>query len=226
MKQSKALVMLSGGLDSATCLFWAKEKFSNIYAITFNYHDRIDNEKKATIELAKKAKVTKLFEIDIPFIKESSDFYNGQYTSLHEDRRWSSYIPARNMIFYSIAAHYAEFLDVKWIIGGHNSEDGSFFRDATSSYIQKINSLFSQGCLYCNERPYMIIIPLAEMDRRSIINLAIRLNVPLALTWSCHTKGEIHCGQCYACIQRSEAFRSLGISDPAFIEKKHYDNTI
>jgi 7-cyano-7-deazaguanine synthase len=220
MKESKALVMLSGGLDSATCLYWAKKKYSDVSTITFNYYDRIENEKRATIELANRANIVNFVEIDIPFIKESSDFYNGQqHIHPFTDDRWSSYIPARNLIFYSIAAYYAEFLDIKWIIGGHNSNDGKFFKDATEEYVQKINSLFKHGCLFCSNESYIIVLPLVKMDRKSIIKLAMELNVPIELTWSCHNKGKKHCGQCYACIQRLEAFSLLGMRDPVFFSQ-------
>jgi 7-cyano-7-deazaguanine synthase len=215
MKKSNALVMLSGGLDSATCLYWAKEKFSRVYAITFDYYDRIENERKATIALSQKANASKLLEVSIPFIKESSDFYGGRHGPRKRDSRWSSYIPARNIIFYSIAAHFAEFLDIKWIIGGHNRDDGLFFKDATASYLKQMNSLFNKGCLYCGNKPYNLLAPLANLDRMEIINLALKLKVPLALTWSCHRKGEEHCRQCYACMNRIKAFKHLGISDPA-----------
>src|ERR671935_2013343 len=175
MKGSKALVMLSGGLDSATCLYWAKKKFSDIFAITFNYYDRIENEKKATVKLAKRAAVANLLEINIPFIKESSDFFNSYHFCQSDyDQRLSSYIPARNLIFYSIAAHYAEFLDIKWIIGGHSKDDGLFFKDATASFIKDLNSLFSRCCLYCSGKPYTILTPLANLDRIGIISLAIK----------------------------------------------------
>jgi 7-cyano-7-deazaguanine synthase len=216
MKGSKALVMLSGGLDSATCLFWAKKKFEDVSAITFNYYQRIENERKAAIGLAKKVNVTKLLEIDIPFIRESSEFPNRCHLQSNRDSRELSYIPARNLIFYSIGAHYAEFLGIKWIIGGHNSHDGQFFRDATKDYIQKINFLFKQGRILCNDESCVIVLPLAEMDRKKIVNLAIQLDVPLELTWSCHNEGDRHCGQCYSCEQRLEAFNSLSMKDPVF----------
>ncbi len=216
MIESKALVMLSGGLDSATCLYWAKENFSEVYAITFDYYDRIENEKRATVALSEKANTLELFRISIPFIRESSDFDKRKNFSFKKDERWSSYIPARNLIFYSIAAHYAEFLDIKWIIGGHNKDDGLFFKDATASFVKDMNLLFSRGCLYCDGVPYTILAPFAELDRIRIINLAIKLKVPLDLTWSCHRGEETHCGQCYACKSRSEAFRFLGITDPVF----------
>jgi 7-cyano-7-deazaguanine synthase len=120
------------------------------------------------------------------------------------------------MIFYSIAAHYAEYLGIKWIIGGHNMHDVKFFKDASKGYIEKINSLFQEGCLMCDGQPYRIVLPLAEMDRREIVQLAIKLELPVELTWSCHKEGDMHCGQCYACKQRLEAFGSLGLQDPVF----------
>ena len=220
MKKTKALVMLSGGLDSATCLYWAKKNFSEISVITFNYYNRIENEKRAAVELARKANIVNFLEINIPFIKEFSDFYNGNPPMPDYDRRLLSYVPARNLIFYSIAAHYAEFLNIKWIIGGHNIHDGAFFIDATKDYIEKLNLLIKRGCLFCNDDPCVILIPLAEMDRKTIINLAIELNVPIELTWSCHNKDKTHCGQCYACVQRIEAFSSLGIKDPVFFDNR------
>jgi 7-cyano-7-deazaguanine synthase len=221
MKKTNALVMLSGGLDSATCLYWAKNKFSEISIITFNYYNRLENEKKAAVELARRVNIVNFLEVNIPFIKEFSDFYNGNHPTPDYDARWASYVPARNLIFYSIAAHYAEFLNIKWIIGGHNIHDGTFFVDATKDYIEKLNLLIKRGCLFFNDDPCMILVPLAEMDRKNIINLAIELNVPIELTWSCHSnKAKTHCGQCYACIQRIEAFNSLGIKDPVFFNNR------
>jgi 7-cyano-7-deazaguanine synthase len=211
-----ALVMLSGGLDSATCLYWAKEKFSKVSAITFNYFGRLENEKRAAARLAQSAGVKELIEIDLPFVKEASDFYNGHFSKPDSDALWSSYVPARNMIFYSIAAHYAEYLGIKWIIGGHNIHDVKFFKDASKGYIEKINSLFQEGCLLCDGPPYKIVLPLAEMNRKEIVHLAMELKLPLELTWSCHKEGEVHCGECYACKQRLDAFGSLGLRDPVF----------
>jgi 7-cyano-7-deazaguanine synthase len=213
---NKALVMLSGGLDSATCLYWAKSKFSEISAITFNYFGRLENEKQAAAKLAHSASIRELIEIDLPFLKEASDFYKGHLKKLDSDGLWSSYVPARNMIFYSIAAHYAECLGIKWIIGGHNLHDVKFFKDASKDYIEKINHLFKEGCLLCDDKPYQIVLPLAEMNRKEIVKFAIELKIPVELTWSCHREGDIHCRRCYACKQRLEAFTSLGLQDPVF----------
>lgn len=208
----KALVMLSGGLDSATCLYLAKKKFSKVSAITFNYFGRLEKERRATAELTRLSS-TELIEIDLPFVKEASDFYR-EFKSPDSDMRWSSYVPARNMMFYSIAGHYAEYLGAKWIIGGHNLHDVTFFKDASKGYIDKINSLFKEGCLLCDGQAYQILLPLAEMSRKEIIQLAMELEAPIHLTWSCHKEGSEPCGQCYACKQRLDAFGLLGIKDP------------
>ena len=217
---NKALVMLSGGLDSATCLYWAKEKYSEVIAITFNYFGRLEQEKRASLRLVKAAGVSDLVEIDLPFVKEAGDstYYIDRYKGRRQsdnDALWSSYVPARNMIFYSISAHYAEYLDIKWIIGGHNVHDTNFFKDASKRFINKINILFKEGCLLCDGEAYQILLPLAKMNRKQIIRLAMKLNAPIELTWSCHREGDVHCGSCYSCKQRLEAFDDLGLKDPA-----------
>lgn len=212
----KALVMLSGGLDSATCLYWAREKFSDVSAITFDYFGRLLQEKRATARLAKYAGAAELIHVDLPFVKEASDFYKGGLKKQDSDIPWSSYVPARNLIFYSIAAHHAEYLGARWIVGGHNLHDVEFFKDASKGYIERLNVLLKEGCLLCNGRTYQIVLPLAKMNRKEIIKLALRLKIPLEHTWSCHREGNVHCGRCYACKQRLEGFGSLSIKDPAF----------
>ena len=219
MRSDRALVMLSGGLDSATCLYWAKEKYSEVIAITFNYFGRLVQEKRASVQLVKAAGINNLIEIDLPFVKEAGDssYYSGRFKENPcYDAQESSYVPARNMIFYSIGAHYAEYLGAKWIIGGHNLHDAKFFKDASKRFIDKINILFKEGCLLCNDQAYQILLPLSRMNRKQIIRLAIKLKAPIELTWSCHREGTVHCGSCYACRQRLEAFDDLGLKDPVF----------
>jgi len=212
----KALVMLSGGLDSATCLYWARGRFSDVSAITFNYFGRLVQEKRAAAKLASSAGATELIKVELPFVKEASDFYVGRLKRQDSEALWSSYVPARNLVFYSIAAHYAEYLGARWIVGGHNLHDVEFFKDATTGYIEKLNALFKEGCLLCNGRAYQIVLPLARKNRKEILRLAIRLRTPIEHTWSCHKDGNVQCGQCYACKQRLAAFDSLGLEDPAF----------
>ena len=215
MKNEKAIVLLSGGLDSATCLYWAKNRFSLVYAITFNYKDRGKREKSAAVKIARSANIAELIELDLPFIREHLRLTSGKMMPDY-DSRLSSYIPARNLMFYSIALYYAENMSISSIVGGHNRHDAVFFKDASQSYMQKLTRLFNEGSkMQCKEST-KIILPLCNMYRKKIIMLAVKLGVPIKLTWSCHRDGNTHCGSCYACIERLHSFASLGINDPAF----------
>jgi 7-cyano-7-deazaguanine synthase len=80
-----------------------------------------------------------------------------------------------------------------------------------------MNALFREGCLLCDGKAYEVVLPLADKDRAGVIRLAMELGVPIELTWSCHREGPSHCGRCYACRQRLEAFGSLGLQDPAIV---------
>jgi 7-cyano-7-deazaguanine synthase len=218
MMSDKAIVLLSGGLDSSTCLYWAKSQKYDAYALTLNYYDRWIKEIESARKLSKSADV-KLLEVEIPFVKEAFNVlgFEGEYVK-DGDVRWPFYIPAKNLMFYSIAAHYAEYMKAKWIVGGHNKHDMQFYTDATKDYIDTLNGLFREGCMLCNGSHYQITTPLAELDRLQVIRAAIEMGVPLELTWSCHVKSEKHCGKCYGCRSRMEAFRALGVEDPVRYE--------
>jgi 7-cyano-7-deazaguanine synthase len=211
MPESKVLIMLSGGLDSATCLFWAKDRFTDISIMTFNYFRRSEKEKESTYKLAGMANISEVITIEIPFVKEVSDYrWNGETAE-----KIPSYIPARNLIFYSIALHYSEFCGNKWVIGGHNAYDKKLYRDATREYLDKISVLYQEGSLVHKETAPKIILPLIGLSRSDIIKLAIEVNVPIQITWSCHNDGKVPCGRCHACIQRKSAFTLLKLEDPA-----------
>lgn len=206
----KALVLMSGGLDSATCLYWAKDKFDEVQAITFNYFERIQREKTATHKIAKLANVN-LIEVKIPFIKEKSKYFD--FKRRLDSQASQSYIPLRNLIFYSISGYFAQVNKIRNSVGGHNASDGNIFKDATTPYFRRLNELIIQGLL--SPVDCKIILPLKRMSRPDIIRLAMALNVPIRLTWSCHREGKVHCGECYACKQRLNAFKFLRLTDPA-----------
>jgi 7-cyano-7-deazaguanine synthase len=206
----KALVLMSGGLDSATCLYWAKDKFDEVQAITFNYFERIQREKTATHKITKLANVN-LIEVKIPFIKEKSKY--SDFKRRLGSRASQSYIPLRNLIFYSISGYFAQVNKIRNIVGGHNASDGNIFKDATTPYFRRMNELIIQGLL--GPVDCKIILPLKQMSRLDIIRLAMALNVPIRLTWSCHRNGKVQCGECYACKQRLNAFKFLTLTDPA-----------
>ncbi|MCS6767876.1 MAG: 7-cyano-7-deazaguanine synthase [Candidatus Nitrosocaldus sp.] len=211
----RALVLLSGGIDSATCLYWAKSKGYDVHALTLNYYNRWVKEIEATRLIAREAD-TRLIELDIPFVKEAFDIY-GYREYRDGDMRWSSYIPSKNLLFYSIAAHLAEYMRVRWIVGGHNRDDTLFFTDTRREYIDGINRLFRQGFML-NE-PAEIVTPLLDLSKVDVIRLALHLGVPLEHTWSCHTRAERHCGRCHGCRSRKDVFNAIGIMDTVEYEQ-------
>lgn len=214
MTGNSALVLFSGGLDSATSLYWAKTKFDSVSALSFNYHGRLEQEKRAFESVTERAGVKERIIVDLPFLKEAADAAGEM--GIGTDSRWSSYVPARNMIFYSIAGHFAERSRIPAIIGGHSLDDAEFFRDSSPEFMEGLNSLFGRSCLTCSsDWTFQIMLPFASIRRGGIVKLALELGVPVDLTWSCHNDVEVHCGKCFACQERSRAFGELGIADPA-----------
>ena len=208
--REKAVVLLSGGIDSAVCLWLAKEADWDVHSLSFNYHNRQKRESEASAALAEKAEVVEHKVIDLPFLRELGDLIAGR--GLLSRNIPSAYIPARNMVFYSIAVSYAESIPAKYVIGGHNSLDHNSFRDSTPEFFGKLNELIKIGTL-AKEAPE-IITPLSSLDKSGVLKEAIRLNVPLELTWSCYDRDDVACGTCAACRIRLQAFSSVKMKDP------------
>ena len=209
----KALVLMSGGLDSSTCLYWAKDNYDEVEAITFNYFKRINVEKKATRAIARQADV-KLNEVKIPFIKERMHYSISKKST---GDSLQSYIPLRNLIFYSMAGYYAQVNNINNLVGGHKANDGKIFKDATKSYFRKMNELILQGL--ADSIDCKIVLPLKNKSRLDVIRMANTLNVPIELTWSCHKQRTSPCGSCYSCKERLSAFNLLRLRDPALDSK-------
>ncbi len=126
-----------------------------------------------------------------------------------------SYVPARNIIFYGVAAGWAETLDADWIIGGHNQIDHQHYPDSRPEFIEAMNRAIKLGTFIGGRKALEIITPLAGLSKVEVVKMALELGVPLHLTWSCHGNNDKACGHCYACRARGEAFNKLSIEDPA-----------
>jgi 7-cyano-7-deazaguanine synthase len=209
--KESAIVLLSGGIDSAVCLWLAKEANWHIHALSFNYHNRQRREIEASAKLAQKAEVAEHKVIDLPFLLELEDLKTT--SGLISKDVPSAYIPARNMVFYAIALSYAEYISARYVIGGHNNLDHRSFPDSTPEFFAKLNELVKTGTLANNDSPE-IITPLSNLDKSGVLKEAIRLKVPLELTWSCYDKDDIACGKCPACRIRLQTFRRARMKDP------------
>jgi len=202
---SHTLVMLSGGIDSAVTLAWAHRQQDQLLALSFQYFLRPFRERLAVFRLLQRYPA-RLIEIPLPFLKEVADFDQKIGTDFPE-----GYISNRNMIFYSIAAHYAELHGCDRIAGGHTIEDQEAFSDASAEFFDRLQTLMNQALLKGKIR---IEMPLGKMTKLQVMQRAREWNVPFECTWSCYWDGMHPCGTCVSCMERAEAFRQLEVSDP------------
>lgn len=207
-KSDRAVVLLSGGIDSAVCLWQAQQKWKT-YTISFNYYKRLRREIEAAAALAKRAGVAEHKTIDLPFLREFRNM-KGKTSNVKIP---SAYVPGRNLIFYSIASYWADSKGAQYVVGGHNRNDGSNFPDSTPNFFVRLNTVMKIGMLR-TRKPLEVIAPLAKLDKIGVLKEAIRLNVPIELTWSCYEREDMACGQCPACRARLLAFSRLHLMDP------------
>lgn len=212
---TKAIVLLSGGIDSAVTLFLSVQKGWHVHPLTFHYHLRPRREVEATERLAELAgRRDQLIEVGLPFLMEAEDLLQEGVDNPRLQEAPPTYVPARNLIFYSIAAHYAEVRAARWIVGGHNGLDSDTFPDATLEFFQGLNRLLVSGLLTASRFPVEIVNPLHGLSKADVIRQAWEHDVPLEHTWSCSHDGGTPCSTCFPCRQRANAFAQVGRQDP------------
>jgi 7-cyano-7-deazaguanine synthase len=209
----RALVLLSGGIDSATALYLTKQETDDIYSMNMIYAQSYDSEAEASKKIAAAAHVREHLSVFLPFFKDIERRYKPTLSS----KISSAYVPARNIVFYGVAAAYAETLKVNRIIFGSNADDAKELPDARPTFIQLMNELIRDGTRAGSEGFVIEAVnPLIDYNKSEVLKLALTLKVPLQLTWSCYEDSEIPCGKCRGCINRQTAFNQLGVPDPLF----------
>lgn len=227
-----AVVLLSGGLDSVTCLYWAKANYANVTAVSFNYGQRHDSELNAAKKIAATAQVNhRIIDIDlaqlggsaltdaslvVPDAKQT-DFSDNQ----HNDSIPITYVPARNTIFLSYALALAEVTQSNAIVIGVNAVDYSGYPDCRPEYIaafENMANLATKAGVMGN--PLQIATPLLHLSKAAIIKLGVSLGVDYALTVSCYradSEGRA-CGHCDSCYLRQQGFLQAEIDDPTIYQ--------
>ncbi|MFX0041514.1 MAG: 7-cyano-7-deazaguanine synthase QueC [Candidatus Hodarchaeota archaeon] len=214
-KDKNAIILLSGGIDSATALFWAHHKGYNLIAITFNYSYRPENERKAALKQTQELGI-EIIEIPIKYLKEAIELRIDGFPVPSVVDAPEGFIPSRNLVFYSNAAYYAEVYGCKYIIGGHLLEDASKFPDASTEFFNSLETLINKGKHEKDKSLIKFLHPLLKMNKSEVLKLAKKLNVPFEWTWSCYYDGNQPCGVCSSCRKRKEAFNELNYLDPVF----------
>lgn len=208
---TRVIVLLSGGIDSATALYLTRQEPVEIFTMNMIYSESYDSEAEASKKLAAAAQVKEHFSIYLPFFKDlESRFHPPSSAEISP-----AYVPARNIVFYGVAAGYAETLAAEKIVFGSNADDARELPDARPGFLRLINELVKLGTRAGSEgRTIEITNPLIEYSKAEVLKLAMRLGVPLELTWSCYEDREIPCGRCRGCVTRLRAFQDLGSVDP------------
>lgn len=225
----KAVVLLSGGLDSTTVLAIARAKGYELHTLSFDYGQRHQREVEAASAVAHHygVKLQKTVRIDLRAFGGSAltaDIAVPHGRSMEEMARDIpiTYVPARNTIFLSFALAYAEVNGADDIFLGINAIDYSGYPDCRPEYLaayEHMANLATRASLQ-EGRTFHIHAPLMYMGKAEIIRKGTELGVPYELTWSCYEGGERACGSCDSCLLRLQGFAEAGLQDPITYEKR------
>ncbi len=219
----KAVVLLSGGLDSTTALYWAKTKGYQPVALAVRYGQRHARELRAARAVAKKSG-TALHEVSftLPWLSGSSltnktlKLPKIALAKIGQGGVPSTYVPGRNTIFLALAASLADAIGAEAVVIGANALDYSGYPDCRPPFLDAFSKAAKLGTKRGSEgKALKVLAPLLRLDKKGIVRLARRVGAPLSLTWSCYAGGSRPCGTCDSCQLRAKGFREAGAEDPA-----------
>jgi 7-cyano-7-deazaguanine synthase len=222
-EQPRAVVLLSGGLDSSTVAAIARAEGFVLYTLGFDYGQRHRRELEAGRQVAAALGAMEHHVINIDLRVFGGSALTGDIAIPHgrslDDMGHDipvTYVPGRNMIFLSIATAYAEVIGADTIFLGINQQDYSGYPDCRQefldSFIQTANLATKAGTQ--DGRRLQIRAPLIAMTKGDIVRRGLELNVPFELTWSCYEGKDQACGTCDSCLLRLKGFSEAGATDP------------
>jgi 7-cyano-7-deazaguanine synthase len=220
IRGEKAVVLVSGGLDSATVLAMAQAQGYQCYTLSFDYGQRHQAELLAAERVARDlgAVAHKVVRLDLGTIGGSALTDNNiQVPEQETDGIPVTYVPARNTVFLSIALGWAEVLGASAIFIGVNAVDYSGYPDCRPEYIAAFQQLANLATRAGVEgKPLQIRTPLIDMSKSDIIRVGLTLGVDYSKTVSCYqaTPEGLACGRCDSCRLRKKGFLDLGVADP------------
>ena len=218
---SKAVILLSGGLDSTTVLAIAKSQGYDCYALSFDYGQKQRSELESSISIAKKSNVIEHRIMKISLSDIGGSALTDQSIDVPKysdsDEIPITYVPARNTIFLSFALAWAEVVDCQTIFIGVNALDYSGYPDCRPEFIEAFENMANLATKKSVEGDRIQIkTPLISMTKAEIIKKGLGLGVDYSETTSCYdanTLGEA-CGECDACVLRKIGFENANVQDP------------
>ena len=216
---NKAVVLLSGGLDSATTAAIAIADGYEAIALSFRYGQRHHKELEAATKIVKALDIKEHFIVDVNLSQWGGSSLTDKSLTIPQDGVKpniipSTYVPGRNTVFIAIALSLAEAKGASAIYLGINAVDYSGYPDCRPEYLQayqKLANLASKVGIEGNAPQLMA--PLVQDSKADIVRRALELNVPIVDTWSCYQGGEVPCGVCDSCRIRDRALIEVGRSD-------------
>jgi 7-cyano-7-deazaguanine synthase len=217
----KAVVLFSGGLDSTTCVAIAQSQQFQVYALSIDFGQKHKIEVEAAKKIAKTLSITEHRIIAIPLNEFGGSSQTDEKMSIPDYTGStdipSTYVPARNTIFLSVALGYAEVIGAQDIFIGVNQQDYSGYPDCREEYLRAFETLANLATKKGIEGKYFHIhAPLLHMNKAKIIETGLRLSVDYSQTISCYrvdSKGRA-CGTCDSCTYRKKGFEEAHVSDP------------
>jgi len=215
----KSIVLLSGGLDSATTLYYAQSKGYQTTCVVFHYGQRHSKEILSAKRLAQRTNSPyQLLKIAFPWKGSSLTDKKMKVPHRKEVSKIeipSTYVPGRNIIFLSFAASYAEVIGARTIFIGANAIDYSGYPDCRPEFLAAFGKMLRKG-LKTGVQGGQISIkaPLLRKSKAQIIRMGTQLHVPYELTWSCYQGGKLPCEKCDSCQLRQKGFEEAGVQDP------------
>ncbi len=221
-KRKKAIVLFSGGLDSTTCLHWAIARGYECETLTVSYGQRHVREVIAAQTITRKLHVKQhIIDLRLPWLTSSSLVDEQQalpdvsVEQIPQQGIPSTYVPGRNLMFLSIAGSLLDSIGADAIVAGPNAIDFSGYPDCTPAFFKAAGEALNRGTQRGVREGIEVLAPLMHLSKAEIVRLAVKLHVPLELTWSCYAGGDRPCGKCDSCKLRAKGFQEAGFKDPA-----------
>lgn len=220
LSEKKAVVLLSGGLDSTTALYWTSAQGYQPHCLIMDYGQRHRREIRSAQRIAEhRGFPYRIVRCELPWggsalLDKNVEIPKGRAYDEMGSGIPSTYVPARNTLFLSFALSWAEAMGAEVIVIGANQLDWSGYPDCREDFFRAFEKVIQQGTKVGVEgSPVQIVVPLLKKTKREIVQLGSQLGVPFEWTWSCYQGGDTPCGECDSCHLRAKGFQEAGVKD-------------